>query len=296
VTSLVIEKYSDEIKVYPGFKKIEYVIVRNAGKTTLSDVSLSILGLSPSWFTISPNSYRTMNPDNSTVFLVEYNIPEDAPLGDTKFNLIATSSTTSDQKAVTLKVLGSVDDLILSEIAALKEALKELLIDIGIAKNEGKNVDDVLLIVEQIEGNINKAEINYNLGNTQTSLDNIRDAKILIDKARDLLSKLTSTRLEGEINWLLIILLLLIILGAAAFIIITKKNAMPKQLSDTVQQFTHVLERLKKVENTEAAAKEKAKVMRMLTVLDKEKRDNMITESAYVEMKKSLEEKLKKYK
>ena len=85
---------------------------------------------------------------------------------------------------------------------------------------------------------------------------------------------------------------LFVIIIAIIIFVLRQRHMMPKQLSDTVQQFAHIIDKIKPKGNTEGMEKEKERLVRMLTVLDKEKHDNMISESAYTEMKKSVEAKL----
>jgi uncharacterized membrane protein len=293
VRSITIEKYSDTINTYPGFKKIEYVVVRNSGKTGLTDISMSIVGIPAAWYNISPSIYRLLDQDNSTVFLVEYNIPKDAAVGTYKFNLVVSTSTTSDQKAVVLNILGSVSDLITSEIAQLRKSLNDLLVDIGAARSQGKNVNDVLAITVQIEDDINNAQTNYGMNNTQTALENIKDAKIMIERARDLLSRLLVVRVEGQLDILIILAALMPVIIIIVLVVLKKKNAMPKHLSDTIAMFGGIIEKIRSSKTpVETINKEKEKLARMLSVLENEKKEGMMTDSAYAEMRKSVEAKL----
>ena len=291
--SITIEKYNKDVRVYPGFKKIEYIIVRNTGRSTLNGIFLNIVGLPVSWYNITPSSYAQMIQDNSSVFLVEYNIPNNAATGDYPFNFIATSSTTSDQKDATLHVVGSLQDLILSDIAQLKEDLKNLLINIGVAKSQGKNVDAVLLLADEAQQYINKAEINYNLNNTQDSLDNIRDARNVLDRANDMLRNLQTIVNAGVDYTIFLIVAAIPAVLIVVMIFLKKKNKMPKQLGN-ITNFIGIIEKMRAPKDTSGLSKEKEKLTRMITVIDRERGENIISEDAYKEMKKSVEDKLQK--
>ncbi len=296
VNSIIIEKYSKDIRVYPGFKRIEYVIVRNSGKTSQRGISLNIIGLPVAWYNITPSVIPEMIVGNSSVFLVEYGIPEGANLGDYKFNFIATTSTTSDQKSATLHILGSLSDLILADIAQLKEDLKNLLIDIGSAKSQGKNVDEVLLLADEVQKYINKAEINYNLNNMNDAMQNVKDGRIVLDKARELLNRLEVVVSGETSNIFIIILIAAPIAVLIVLIILRKKNKMPKQLSQQLTMLMAIVEKIRapRKVDTSSLGKEKEKLSRMLSILDKQKSEKTISDEAYKEMMKSIETKLDK--
>ena len=294
INSITIEKYSKDIRVYPGFKKIEYVIVRNSGKTVLNDIFLNIIGLPVSWYNVTPVSYKELILGNSSVFLVEYKIPKDASVGDYKFNFVATASTASDQKNAVLHVVGSLQDLILTDIAQLKQDLKDLLIAIGVAKNQGKSVDDVLLLADEVQQYINKAEINYNLNNTQDALDNIRDARVVLEKARDMLSKLqVVVSAAADYTFLLIVIVVPVIIIVVIFVL-KKKNKMPKNIQN-IGNFVGIIDKMRAGKtDTNSFSKDREKLTRMIVILDREKSENIISDAAYKEMKNSIENKLQK--
>ncbi len=298
ISSILIEKYSSSVSVYPGFEKIEYVVVRNSGVKTLYDVSINILGIPVSWFNITPQFYGELGAANSTVFLVDYHIPSDAVVGNYSASIIVTSDSANDQKSLTVNILKSMTDLIQCEINSLKDDLKNLYVDIGSAKNEGKSVSDVLLMAEQIDMDIQKAEFNFNLNNTETSLLHIQDAKTMLDQARSLLSKLKKPEVEvkAEFPWLVIFALLIVLVLLIIMFILRKKKKLPN--SHLAQRMRHIASALEKLrgagESSAELLKERENFKRMLSVLDREKAEGIVSQAAYGEMKKSMESRLSK--
>jgi len=295
LASIFIEKYNSDVVLYPGFKRIEYVVVRNTGKIGLSNIVVNIVGLPTEWFNITPESYKQLGPDNSSVFLVEYNVPEDAQLGDYRATIIAASVSASEQKTVNIRIVKSISDLILEEIRKLKEEMKNLLIEIGIAKNQGKNIKDVILITDQADEKIKSAERNLDLNNTQTAFHDITDARVLIEKAKDLLSRLEAPE-EKSIDLFLLLLLLALIGGTSGGLyVMKKKNALPKHAPLTIAHFSSIIEKIRGGKRDDTALmKEKEKISRMLSVLENEKREGIVSEEAYREMRKTVESRLEK--
>ncbi len=292
--SVFIEKYPDDLKLYPGFKRIEYVVIKNTGELPLNEIKLNVLGISADWFNITPTIYQKLSPDNTSVFVLEFEVPENAELGEYKANLIVTTSTTSDQRSITIQVVETLSDLIYGEIADLKNQYRDLLIDIGVAKSQGKPVENVLFIADEILQNINKAEINANLNNTQTALNHIKDAKILIEKAKEILSTLESTLRAEPLSILVIILILLIPLTVIIILFyLNRKKKMPKQIQQTLIHLKQIADRIKPHKPSKVSmTKEKEKLSRMLSVLDKERKESIISETAYKEMKRTIQRKL----
>jgi uncharacterized membrane protein len=291
-TSIIIEKYNSNVTLSPGFTRLDTVVVRNSGQKELGNITLSVIGIPTAWFNITPKSYTALVVGNSTAFLVEYKIPDDAAFGSYSANLIVTTYSTSDQRSITITILRSVAEIILTEIDKLKADLKDLLIDIGVAKNQGKNVNEVLIITDSIEQNIKDAETNFRKNNTDKAFENIKDAKILIEKARDLLSKLAVP--EKQIDLFILVWIFGIVGGTSgALLVLRKKHALPKQMPSHLTHLAKIIHKIKGAGPDHAAmARDREKLTRMLAVLESEKREGIVSDDAYKEMKKSIESKL----
>jgi uncharacterized membrane protein len=295
VRSLIIEKYSSVTKLYPGFSSIEYVVVRNIGSVTLNNIALSELGIPTSWFNITPAVYRQLPPQNSTVFVIQYHIPEETQLGDYMASILVSSDAATDQKSIKLTIVQSIYELIRDEINQLKSGLQALLIDIGSAKKEGKDVSGVMLFVDQISASIGKAEANLSLNNTDMSLSNVRDAKVMLEQARSLLQKLRVVELEKPamalISWSLIALVIIAVFVIAIFILRKKKK-----LQRRPRQLDHIFGLIQKIKgrppDTGLLSIEKQKIARMLAVLENERKEGIVSDNAYNEMRKNLEAKI----
>ncbi len=293
--SIIITNYKTNISLARGFTKIESVTVKNNGISNLTNVSLFVIGVPTNWFNITPEKYAELEPDNSSIFLIEFNIPKNTKVDEYDANIIASSGVVTDQKAIKITIFESLEDLIRDDIRKLKRDLEDLKVDTRIAEMEGKNVSAVLLVINETENQIYGAEIDLENNDTEAAMDKIQNAIDLIKKARDLLEGLKVEKVP-EIFPIWIIFVILIIIAAIVFIImyLWKKKKLEKirpyiiplsKLVKTVKRRKVSIEKLKG---------ERDKINRMLRVLEREKRQGIISARTYEKMKKSLEEKLEK--
>lgn len=293
---ILISRYNNNVTLARGFAKIESVIVTNLGTVPLSNVSLYLLGVTPDWFAISPAVYRDLAPGNSSIFLITFELPKNAAVGEYPANLLATSGVVSDQKRISVSVLSSIYELLKADIKKLREDLQELQVESRVGQIQGKDVTAVEIILEQIKSQIDEAEELLNEGKHQESLDKIRGARNLADKARDLLDKL-DVQLPGlDLPWG-IILPAAGVAGAAGIVVflLWRKKKLPKGIRPWMLQLGKMAEGMvqaKPQAKREDLFGEKDRLLRMLEVLEKERDERIISLGAYNEMRKSIEKKL----
>jgi uncharacterized membrane protein len=294
--NILITSYSSNISLTRNFTKIESVTVKNNGVTELNNISLSIIGIPLDWFKITPERYATLRPDNSSVFLIEFNIPGNAKVDEYKANLVATSGVVSDQKPITIIIYQSLEELLKSNIKKFKEDLQDLYIDIKVAEKEGKDVSIVLSFYNDAKSKIDGAEQDLENGKTEDALDKISNVPTLIKRARDLLDSLEKIKGEGFAIpiWITFVVFIVIIAAMISIVFVWKKKKITK-IRPYIIPLGKIAEMIKKKKvSKEEIEVEREKLTRMLKVLEKEKGEGIITGSSYDKMKKSIEEKLTK--
>jgi hypothetical protein len=295
LSDIIIERYGTNISLAKGMIKIESVTVKNTGQVNLTNISLFILGIPTTWFNITPQNYKVLTPDDSVVFLINFNIPKDAQIGEYKITLSAFSATAEDKKSATITIFQSLKELLEYELNKIKMDLQELEIDIRVAEKQGKDVSSVRLFIDEIKTQINLTEDNLKNGRTEEALENIANAKNLIDRARDLLSKLEVLEVKKFFvipSWLILIIVSIII-SVLIFVVILQKMKILPPLRPYIIPLGKTVEKTKE-KPKEDLAKEREKLLRMLEILEKEKNEKIISTVAYKEMKKTIEEKLNK--
>ena len=298
---LLISRYSNNVTVARGFAKIENVVVTNIGDTTLNNITLFLLGVNPEWYKISPSSYRSLEPGNSTIFIVTYDVPKTAATGEFPANILASSGVVSDQKRIVVTVLQSIQELLKVDIRRLTDEYQDLQVDLRVARIQGKDVAALELILEQLDQQITNAEDLVETGKTQQALDAIRSGRNLVDKAKDIRDKM---EIKDQNQFVIPLDLLAYVGGGAGgiggllFFLWRKKKLPIDKIRPAIAQLGKVTEAIKEKKEVRVAAenKERERLQRMLEVLDKERDERIISLSAYNEMRKSIEKKLEALK
>jgi hypothetical protein len=175
----------------------------------------------------------------------------------------------------------------------LNEKLQDLQVDTKLAEKEGKDVSSISIIIDEIKSQIDKTEENIENENFEDALSNIMNAKNLLERARDLLNKLEIVRVRGFILPLWLIILIIILIAAVSVVVILWKKKKLPPVRPWVIPLGKVVEMVKgKKPDKEEMIKEREKLLRMLEVLENERKEGIISIGAYKEMKKSIEKKL----
>lgn len=295
-TDILITRYNSNISLARGVTIVESVIVNNTGQYDLPNVSLYLIGIPPSWFNITPETYRELKSAESAIFVITFRAPEDADLDTLRGELIATSGIVSDRKEVGVSVYASLKELLEEEISKLKEELAQLEADTANAKEQGKDISDVELLISEIRDQLDQAETALKAEELNKASSHVFNARNLIEKAKNLLDRLQLPEVEGYVLPFWIVIAIFIIISLIIFAaIFWKRKEAKKMLRPWIIQFGRLADAVKQKKTvTPAMEVEREKVERMLKLLEKEKEEGIISISAYKEMKRSLEEKLKR--
>ena len=290
---ILITGYNSNISLARGITKIERVTVKNSGRVSLNNVSLFVLGIPTDWFNITPERYVSLVPDNSSVFLIEFNVPENTNVGSYRASLLAVSGVVSDQKSADVNIFGSLKELLEEEIRKLEEDLIDLKVEIRIAEMEGKDVSDVLTLVDTIESYIAEAKDYLRKNDIDLGMEKINSSLTLMKRARDLLDMLEVEEPETLSIFVIFILVIVIIVIVFPLVYFWRKKRLKEVTRPYTMRIRNLVERVKRKEvDIEKLQKEKEKSFRMLKVLDKEKSEGLITGDTYKKMKSGLEKKI----
>jgi hypothetical protein len=293
-SSILITKYNTNMSLARGITKIESVTVENNGINNLTNVNLFLIGISTNWFNVTPEAYAELSSSNSSVFLINFNIPKDAKTGEYDANIIASAGVVTDQKAIKVIIFESIEELLKEEIRKLKSDLEDIKVDTKLAEKDGKDVSNVLLIVNETENQINGAEIDLANNNTESAMDKTQNAINLIKKARDLLNSLEVVKAPAGIfsMWIIFVIIIVIAAIAVVFVYLWKKKKIEK-IRSYIIPLGRLVESVKRKEvDTSKLENERDNINRMLTALEREKNEGLISSTSYEKMKKNLEEKL----
>jgi uncharacterized membrane protein len=290
-----ISKYNSNITLARGFTKIESVTVENIGISNLTNVSIFLIGVPTTWFNITPETYAGLGPSNSSVFLINFNVPKNTNEGVYDANFIASSGVVTDQKSTKIVVFETIEELLSEEIRKVKIDQDNIKIDTKLAEKDGKDVSNVLLVINETDNQISGAEDDLANNNTESAMDKVQNAINLIKNARDLLNSLEVIKApapEAFPMWVIFVIIIVIAAIVVVLVYLWKKKKIEK-IRSYVISLGRLVESVKRKEvDTTKLENERDKIKRMLTALEREKNEGLISSASYEKMKKSLEEKL----
>jgi hypothetical protein len=111
IRSAEIHEIPEEINIAQGKTKVITIKVKNNGDVRLYNIYLRISGIEKEWFSINPESYDKMDPDESKFFDLELNIPADALKGNYKIRVeLISQGITMNTKTVTMSVTSEIQE------------------------------------------------------------------------------------------------------------------------------------------------------------------------------------------
>ena len=295
---LMITRYNNNISLAREVTILESVTVNNTGQTDLNNVSLFLIGMPTTWFNVTPDTYKILPEGESTAFVITMRAPKNAELTTYKASLIATSGVVSDQKEVDVNVFASLEELLRDEIRNVKRELQDLEVNTRVAEIEGKDTTNVKLLIEEIKAQIDLAEEKLDDNELDEASSSLANAKNLLQKAKDMLERLQVITVEGYVFPIWAIVAIIMVVSIIVFAVMYMRGKkVGKMLRPWIMPFGRLADAVKvKKAPKEDMSKEREKVERMLNVLEKERKEGIISAGAYKEMKKSLEKKLEKFK
>jgi len=289
-SSISIINYRELVELAQGWNTSFTVTVKNTGETTLENLTLTLFGVLQDWYQVRPESLIELEPDNTSVFLVEFNIPKDTNLGEYDILLSVSSNTVFDKKTMKLKIYSSIDSLLRKQIDDLSFDLEKLKTEIEVSRKAGKDVSEVTLFLGEIENQIKSAEQNLANKRYDDSLRNIASAKNLIERARGLLYEKILVKERASMLFYIVPAVLLSALVIVSLLFLLYKNKKKKIMFPALEKIKGAMKFTKNQD--EELLKEKEKLERMLNLIEKEKREKVIGGNVYKELKKNIEDKL----
>jgi hypothetical protein len=297
--NISITEYPAEIRLARGWEDVRSVKVTNTGETAL-DINFTIVGIPTPWFEVNPPSSKSVPPGNETVFIIKFKIPQNAITGEYRFQIIASSGTIGDGKDSKLIIFQSQAELIESELELTKEKYDSLVNETELAEKYGKEVSAVKELLPEIKKYTDQAESSLAEKKYDTALENIAAANALIERAQKLLSE-AKFRIEiierGIPLWQII--LVVVILAAVNIVVILWRTKKYRNL-EIREQMARIKGAVSSLRREGTKSRENQaeidKTKKFLALLEKEKKEGIIGDATYKELKKRSEEKLKKLK
>ena len=298
-----IVKYSPEIGMELEVVKYPTVEVKNTGGSKLYNVTLRVTGIPSPWIEdISPKVVPELATGNSSIFTITLKIPSTAETKEYTGQIIADANVTRDEKTFTLTLFSSRAQLIRWEIDRLKKAFQEFQVDVENAQKAGKDTKDVLPYIDEIKEHISVAEDYLEKKMYDDSLSEVHSGWSALEKAIYLLSQAPFVQILIETifpPWLIAILVVLVVAIVILLFFVRKMRGVFDRIfrlqapggAQGAMKTTLVVEKMKE---REALEKEEMNTRRVLNLLERQFKEGLITENAYMSLKARNEEKLAK--
>ncbi|MCK5234014.1 MAG: hypothetical protein KAJ91_04315, partial [Candidatus Aenigmarchaeota archaeon] len=295
IISLV--RYPKNISTVRGWTDISTIEIKNIGDLPVKNISLTLTGVPYTWYTLRPDTTQDLSSGNTTAFLLEFNIPDNADIGAYDLVFTAKGNEASDEKFSQLTIFQSVEEMLLAEILALKIRLQHLEEEMAFAGTAGKNISQVIPVIERAKKELGLAEATVANSSYEEAHNHILLTKNLLDRVEVLLKaaryiEIVPTKIIPP--WLIAIIILLAVLAAFAFIWTFRLKRRMKLFFRTPAAMMRAVHLFKKEkESRQVFLVERTKLLRMQDLLEREVKDGTITESAYQELSKRTSDKLK---
>jgi len=189
---LEITSYPSTVTLEQGNSTTEWIKVKNVNKTISQSVTLSILSLNTSWYSI-PSPTVTIPANGTNSYLVKFNVSIDAEVGDYNGKFNASSRYGSVLKSFVLTVTPSAETKrqINFSISEYQSQLTLLETQINDTKDKGYNTSEADKKFSELKNKINAA-INYrNNGDYKSAYQTFITIDNLLNETRTALNLAT---------------------------------------------------------------------------------------------------------
>jgi uncharacterized membrane protein len=294
VAKIEIVKYPQEMTIERGWVRYPSIIVNNTGETSLRDIVLTITGIPGSWYTIEPAKLDLLPVGDSVIFNIKLEVPISADATEYYGMFKVDSSKASDEKMFALLVFESREELLEYEIKKLKKEIQDFEAEVERAKEQGKDVREVERLLEEAKIQVGYAEDYLLRKMYDDALESVFVARNLLDRAKYALSIAPYIEHIFLPTWLIIVLIILAIVILAIFIWSRRMGIdLSRIMRPSMKEVKEAVQVVKeKPEEKEALLAERDKVNRMLKLLETERKEGIISNKAYKELKFRNETKL----
>jgi len=299
VPKIEIVEWTKEIEIERGWIGFLLATVKNVGEVDLPNITVSVKGIDASWVEV-PENFSLKVGENRSIS-VKFAVPINVPSGNYKGVILVSSLNTKDEKEFLLRVFASRAELIYYQIQTLKQSLKDLINKTLEAEKEGKDVKMVKEMLDIIRENIGLAEKYLDRKMYDEASEMVRLARNQLEKANYELQILQPIAkpfyevvIEDVKRWFaLMVFFISAGIFAIVYLMIKSKKQMEVREELSLSALKNVLTRLMVTQKLE---REKERIEKILSLLEKQYREGLISEESYRELKMKNEELLSQIK
>jgi hypothetical protein len=297
VRNISIIEWPAEVAMMAGWTKYPSVKVKNIGEIELYNVRLIVTGIPSPWLKVSPELVEVLGVNETVTFSMEISIPLATKAGEYIVKLLALANETSDEKTMILRIFTSIEELIRWEISVLTSETQKFEMEVEGAREIGKDVEAVVVILESIKEQIELAKKYSEEKKYDDALASISTGWSLLRRGRELLAVAPFIKpiiVPVIPTWIVLLLVFLVVVILLSVIYLTRiRRFIARVMGKPVPEIEKVAKEVEVIEEKATLEDEAERLRGTLELLETQFREGIISESAYRELRKTNEEKLR---
>lgn len=289
---LELVKWPQELEIQRGWTGLLVVEVKNSGQTDLFGVSSKVEGINTSWVEL-PDRFDLKIGENKSL-VIRLTIPANATVGNYLGKIVVSSTEARDEKSFVLRVFNTEAERIYFEIQTVKERVNSLESNASQAEKEGKDVKQVELLIEGAKEKIDLAENRLNSKAYGDASDLLTIAKGYLEEAERALQTLrpiqkppiSAITLIQERVWVLLPAFFVVLVILLSVTVRKKYKVGIRVKPSTLKRVVVGQLTAQRLEN------EREKIEKMLSILEKQYNEGIISKESYEELKSRNKERL----
>ncbi|MFH1107432.1 MAG: NEW3 domain-containing protein [Candidatus Micrarchaeota archaeon] len=292
VTQLTIVSTPDEIVAESGDTKYIRIDARNDGLTALHNLTLLLSGVPLTWLEIRPSRINALSSGGIGNFVVKLNIPKSEKTGVRVIRAMVTADEAQDERSFNLVIFESRAALVEYELQRTEERLRKLAKDAKEADAVGKDVTQVLALIEEATSYKNLARDQLRREQLDDALSSLKMASVSIAKATTLLAQ---AKFRGQpyagIPWYYLAVIVFVAAAAGFLLYFLYRKRRHKKDQPSLAAPAPPPKPLDQKDVNDLQA-EKEKILRVMRLLEDELHQGVISQNAYRELRKRNERQL----
>ncbi len=315
-------EFPQEVTGQSGETKYVKFTIKNTGMLSMHNLTMVLAGIPQGWIETKPSRVNTLGAGESATFITKISIPETAKEQALAVRALAVADEAKQEREFNVLIFESKLSMVEYELAKAEQGYKQLIKDVKTLKDANKDTADIDAAISEAYNYLSSGRDNLRKEQMDDALLDVRLAKKLVDKGTALLTASTypsSVTAEQISLWFILSILLLLALlavGAVWGYKPVKKGFRASILGEQItvgtsagggagaiavsvaQQVGGGMQKVQEAvqvirdEDKKTLQARREKLLRVLDIIEEERKNGVLTESAFRELKKRNEKKL----
>lgn len=303
---MAISSYPKEILAEKGWIKTENIEINNTGELPLHEISLSFDGVPAAWIDATSTYLPLLAVGSVASFRITIAVPISTKSSSYPFLIKATSRESYDEKNAVVKVFASEAELLLYQMETLRSRISSAEKKIAVMERNGMNVTVAKATLAGAQAQMGFADKYWSLEIYDRTLSIIRDTETIMDSLEYELELVTSSFKPQDKKPAVEIFPasgLMLGIGAAVLAAIILMSAWVLKMARVMDSVLRVraMSELKNIvigrkAEIDVVRGDGAKIQWLLSTIEKQYKNGLISKETYEELKAQNEKKLSNIK